>query len=77
VNANPVTANAYVFLCYENDNTLDSVGIGYTGSTCNSLKQYRTSIAEYYFTDFDTSQVIYLFISVSELTGGLKIYSIW
>ena len=56
--ANPATslANAYVFLCSENDQG-GTVGIAWLSGTCDSTRYGRSSINEYLYNDVVTASV--------------------
>ena len=56
--ANPAAsnANAYVFLCSQND-AGGVVGIAWVDGTCDSTKGYRSSINEYLRNDVVTASV--------------------
>ena len=49
------SANAYVFLGYEN-NTAGTIGIAWVRSTC-SIRGYRTSMSEWFRSDAVTAVV--------------------
>ena len=59
--ANPAAsnANAYVFLCSQNDQG-GVVGIAWVDGTCDSTKGYRSSINEYLRNDVVTASVRFL-----------------
>ena len=53
--SSPTTANAYIFLGYEN-NLPGTIGIGWINTTC-ARKAYRTSISEWFRNDAVTAVV--------------------
>ena len=50
------SANAYVFLGYEN-NLAGKLGIAWVRSTCDRIKGYRTAIGEWFRSDAVTAVV--------------------
>ena len=53
---NPSNANAYVYLCSQNDQG-GVIGIAWVGSTCYWSSQYRSSVNEYLGNDATSASV--------------------
>ena len=53
---NPSNANAYVYLCSQNDQG-GVVGIAWVSSTCYWSQQYRSSVNEYLGNDATSASV--------------------
>ena len=53
---NPSNANAYVYLCSQNDQG-GVVGIAWVSATCDSTGRYRSSVNEYLGNDATSASV--------------------